>query len=1605
MTQRQQSIGIFRCAAALAIVGGLGTYFLRPVSEATSPKVVRAETPAVPTVGEEGEAEESRKPTFRSRASRMLDLIKPSRVLQRVRPGKKPEPRGQIVRPPVQGRFSSPGKTHRVIARSGGQPSGMPVPPVSFVIRKFEFEDKSADLTKAGEDHVISLAAFMQGQPFPVLIEPAGDGTLEELDASRRVAVAQLLKKEGAPNADRRTVIAQTVRTPTSLAAPGNTVETVPAPQPQHAVADQQSLTGVQPATATGSNPDASPIVRPVYEQAEPRGSSRYAGSLIKQSPEDAHAKSWGCLECHNSHDPHYGAEDTKAFHLGCTDCHGGNANTKLKEIGHVSPRFPDAWQGSAANPVRAYTLLNHEYPEFIRFVNPGDLRVASLSCGTTGCHEPETLHVKKSMMTHGCMLWGAALYNNGAVPNKWPRYGESYTMYGNPQRLQQVPAPSQRQTDFKGIVPFLEPLPRFQVSHPGNILRIFERGGRFTIELGIPERGEEPGRPRQRLSARGIGTLNRTDPVFVGLAKTRLLDPTLNFLGTNDHAGDYRSSGCTSCHIIYANDRSTVHSGPYARYGNRGMAASALDPKLDEDGDPASFRYVTAIDETIPKGEPGHPIAHRFTSAIPTSQCIICHMHPGTTVMNSYLGYMWSDQETDGDKLYPKKEAKPSAEQFTRAQMSNPNDIDSKMLLADYDFLQDVIDLNPELKHTLADFHGHGWSFRAVFKKDREGTLVNKFGEKLYNVSPAQKIAAVAVPELHKKLYRKRTWTETGKELDKIRKIEASLRQMQGQVPVHMLDIHLEKGMHCVDCHFIQDNHGDGNLYGEVRAAVEITCTDCHGTITEYAPLMTSGPPAKGNKWKGMVTQRTDPKKRNVGRNLATMITPYGKRRFEYLPDGSIIQNSMVEPDMSWKVTQVRDTITPNHPDYNAASALSKTVRFDDTGKFAWGDIPMSMDADGEMRENCAHSIKSMNCISCHSSWNPSCFGCHLPQKADKKMPELHFEGDVLKNYTAYCFQTLRDEVFMIAKDGNVTGNRINPVRSACAIHVGSYNANRESIYYQQQTISAEGMSGIAFSTNVPHTVRGKGETKMCSDCHLSEKDDNNALMAQLLMQGTNYLNFVGRYVWIAAGDHGVWSPVVQERDEPQAIIGSTMHADAYPQRYEKHIEHHKELQTAYEHPGKDIADNLLFPGMKVDIRALQHRGEYLYAACGEAGFRVYDIAFTDNKAFAERYTTAPVSPLGQRFYVRTEGICTDVESPSTIAPDPTRLKGNRPENYEQHIPVRYGFIYATDTVEGLIMVLAATLLDGDPNNNFLKKDFVFNPDGILNGARKVSVFGNYAWVSCDAGIVIVKLGEPDQDLSQVGDFLAGIKVVKVLPAGDWLKHPGAVEMQFRYAFVCDSDGIKVLDVTDMENPQPVSHLHMHEPHNMYLARTYAYVAGGHDGLVIVDISNPKKLKIDQVYTAKGKINDLHDVKLGITYVSQFAYLADGHNGLHVVQLTSPKTPGNDGFAPRPDPHLIASFHIPHGGHAYALSEGVDRDRAVDEAGSQLAVFGRVGARPMNKAEQEELYRHKDGRVWKVHDPKRDWKIDDDRKREIQLHLQIEKLYNPSRLRNRRKK
>jgi len=1199
------------------------------------------------------------------------------------------------------------------------------------------------------------------------------------------------------------------------------------------------------------------------------------------QTQEEADRKSAGCVTCHTPTDEPT-MHPLRAVHLGCTDCHGGNSSLTIgtsaapgspeykeaKEKAHVPPRDP-IFRDRSAIPERAYTKWLKESPEYIKFRNPGDLRVAAETCGTTGCHPSETRAVSTNMMTHAGFLWGAALYNNGGIPFKNARFGESYDRDGAPQALKTVPLPTPEETRLRGLLPELTPLYRWEVSQPGNILRVFERGGGKKAEIGNPMRNEDPGKPDEKLSARGFGTELRTDPVFLGLQKTRLLDPVLSFPGTDDHPGDYRASGCSACHVIYANDRDPAHSGPYAPFGHSGYSAS--------------------VDPTIPKNEPGHPLKHTFTRAIPSSQCMICHVHPGTNMVTTYFGLTWWDNEIDGDKMYPAQQHNPTEEQRYQSYLRNPEAAAARGQWGEEKFLEQTgsPEFNIKLKTTqFGDLHGHGWVFRAVYKHDRKGNWLDKDGKEI----------AFDDPERFEKA-------------------------------VHLADIHLEKGLQCVDCHFEQDNHGTGKIYGEPRAGVEIDCVDCHGTIRRKATLVTSGPAAPDALRPG----------ERRGHRLDALRTPWGRRRFEWRGD-QLFQRSMTDERTEWEIVQTKDTITPGNAHFSRKSLRAKLMGRDGLA------LSQAPDDDSTL----AHGNSSMTCYACHTSWTPTCFGCHLQMTANARRPMLHNEGLLTRNYTTYNFQVLRDDAYFLGIDGTVTGHRFAPARSSCAVLVSSQNANREWLYYTQQTISAEGFSGQAFSTFVPHTVRAR-ETKECSDCHVSAANDNNAWMAQLLLQGTNFMNFMGRYVYVATGNKGFEAIAVAEHDEPEAVYGSDLQRVAYPDNFRHFVAHNRQLSAVAAHEGN-----------VVDIQA---RGEYAYVATGKGGLRIYDIANIDNKGFSQRISTAPVSPLGQRFYLPTKNAVA-VTSPTTLGVDPLRKR--IPENEEQPIHLLYGFLYVADKEEGLIIVGnpdlksnspgVGTLLDGNPTNNFLHRALAFNPNGALSGARRITIVGTFAYILTDRALVVVDLDNP-----------LAPRITATI-AAPFLKDPRAVVVQFRYAFVVDRDGLKILDVTDLRQPKPVPNVlvSFEDARNIYVARTYAYVSAGKQGLGIVDVERPSAPQLDQFFTADGQLSDVNDVKLGMVAGSAFAFVADGKNGLRVLQIISPwDDPAHfSGFSPRPRPKLIATARTR--GAALAISKGIDRDRAVDESGNQLAVFGRRGARPLNHTEMQSLYL-RDGQLYTV--------------------------------------
>ena len=207
--------------------------------------------------------------------------------------------------------------------------------------------------------------------------------------------------------------------------------------------------------------------------------------------------------------------------------------------------------------------------------------------------------------------------------------------------------------------------------------------------------------------------------------------------------------------------------------------------------------------------------------------------------------------------------------------------------------------------------------------------------------------------------------------------------------------------------------------------------------------------------------------------------------------------------------------------------------------------------------------------------------------------------------------------------------------------------------------------------------------------------------------------------------------------------------------------------------------------------------------------------MAQVDQKGFSERIVSAPVSPLGQRLYVKTKD-ATSVALPTTTTVDAQREV--LPQNQEQKVHPLYDYAFVTDRTEGLVVVGPLhTLMNGNPSDNFVKRVATFNPDGVLAGATSAAIAGTNGFVTTPRGLVVVDLQDP-------------LKPRVIGQLGAPLHDPHAVAIQFRYAFVLDAEGLKVVDVTVPDKPRAVdgAKVPFAHAHGLYVARTYPYVAAG---------------------------------------------------------------------------------------------------------------------------------------------------------------------------------
>lgn len=264
------------------------------------------------------------------------------------------------------------------------------------------------------------------------------------------------------------------------------------------------------------------------------------------------------CVSCHvgvEAIHPKGGVEPND-----CVVCHGGDGDATTIETAHVA--VPADWADIRGDGLpgapdgfikdMAPDQLDRLDPDYLRFINPGDIRVAEKTCGR--CHSGHTdyvQNVKNSVMTTNTghymptrLLAGLqdrdAIYGSyGAVDPDWDG--------SNPH-----------------TVPSVEPL--------------------------------RPAKKEDVQAALDAGDIDKLEE----LAYDHYLSKSCNTCHAagyprNNSPHLYRSTGCTSCHMVY--NKNGVYEGD---------------------------------DEAISNSVPVYPAKHEITTAIPTEQCATCHFQGG---------------------------------------------------------------------------------------------------------------------------------------------------------------------------------------------------------------------------------------------------------------------------------------------------------------------------------------------------------------------------------------------------------------------------------------------------------------------------------------------------------------------------------------------------------------------------------------------------------------------------------------------------------------------------------------------------------------------------------------------------------------------------------------------------------------------------------------------------------------------------------------------------------------------------------------------------------------------------------------------------------------
>lgn len=362
------------------------------------------------------------------------------------------------------------------------------------------------------------------------------------------------------------------------------------------------------------------------------------------------------CMTCHNGSPDHdYGGPGIENPHpfdgadnLRCTTCHGGNPEGITADEAHVPPppeigdrEFQDNNAFAYFNRLtltgidklddyqvdgKTYTAL-----DYLQFVNPGDLRVVTHgeSCGQ--CHVSHVECTEKSLLATSAGVLSGALYAIGQpsrVPGSVGLYNDtasdmafraithaSFTLAGAPT----------------GAVQRMVEYPVFSVRNDASPDAIHNNDDYLIAEL--------------------VDDVNADGTVVADSALANLYheqvaftcgDCHLGSAGANNRTGDYRSSGCTSCHMPYSLGGRAGTSDPNVN------KLEPLDPDDIDDPERPHVRshVIRSVAKTTSNGTQ--------VQGIDDLTCAGCHQGSNRTVMQYWGIRLDQNQDVRRNNQYP---------------------------------------------------------------------------------------------------------------------------------------------------------------------------------------------------------------------------------------------------------------------------------------------------------------------------------------------------------------------------------------------------------------------------------------------------------------------------------------------------------------------------------------------------------------------------------------------------------------------------------------------------------------------------------------------------------------------------------------------------------------------------------------------------------------------------------------------------------------------------------------------------------------------------------------------------------------------------------------